>query len=387
VKSLFLSHQHALTAGGGGQQYCTREYHQTFEAAGFQLLDVTFDTDRSLKTRLRRKLRPTVYANLVPATYLTQIAKAINKQQPAFIFCNTYDLIPFARSLKNQVSSQTRLVLLSHGLASVDAIHTTRVDHNGNGVDYGHLRRIPERWMGKMMHVEAESLPYFDHVFCLASFEVEICRWLGARSASWLPRTIPANQFLAWNPTGDRIGCVGTFDHPPNMDGLVRFCQALETLGSKRLRLRLVTRSRAIAMDLRARYSFVDDLGSLEDTDALKAEAATWSAFVHPIFCYAMGCSTKIAIAFSWGLPVLTTAAGLRGYTWREGQVPVFDSPSIMGNAALAALTSSYASGIRNEVVKAARSAPSRKDIVAQIRRDLCTSIGEIDCRALPRWD
>jgi glycosyltransferase involved in cell wall biosynthesis len=369
VKSLFLSHQNALKPGGGGQQHCTSEYHQTFEAAGFELVDVTFDTDRSFMTRLRRKLRPAVYANLVPANYFTQVAEAINEQQPSIIFCNTYDLVPFARRLKNQVSSQTRLVLLSHGLASVDAIHAARVRRNGT--DCGYSKPVPERWIGKMIHVETESLPYFDHVFCLASFETEICRWLGARSVSWLPRMIPNKQVLTWNPTGNRIGCVGTFDHPPNLEGLVKFCQALQVLETNGLRLRVVTRSHAVAADLRAHYSFVDDLGSLEDTNALEAEAATWSAFVHPLFCYAMGCSTKIAIAFSWGLPVLTTTAGLRGYTWSEGNLPLFNSPSEMANAALAALDLSRAIAMRDEVMKAARSTPSLTEVAVQIRRDL----------------
>ena len=115
----------------------------------------------------------------------------------------------------------------------------------------------------------------------------------------------------------------------------------------------------------------MDDLGTLEAPGAAEAELATWSAFVHPIFCHAMGCSMKVGAGFKWGLPVLTTAPGLRGYTWKEGQIPVSNTPAILAASALAMLDPIRAKALREEVMKAVRSAPTLADVAAQVRRDL----------------
>jgi len=219
--------------------------------------------------------------------------------------------------------------------------------------------------------MESAGLPAFDHTFCLAEFEVEICRWLGARSASWLPRTVNAAAPLRWRPIGSRVGCVGTFDHPPNLEGLTLFCRALAGLKPQGVRLRLVTRSHEVAARLAAAFEFVDPLGPLESGVALEAEVATWNAFVHPIFCYAMGCSTKVATAMEWGLPILTTQAGLRGYSWNAGELPIVATAEELAQLALAAMETQYAEGLREAVVRVAAASPTTESVALQIRRDL----------------
>jgi hypothetical protein len=37
-----------------------------------------------------------------------------------------------------------------------------------------------------------------------------------------------------------------------------------------------------------------------------------------------------LARAISWGVPILTTTAGLRGYKWHQGALLVSDEPSAM---------------------------------------------------------
>ena len=369
MKALFLSHEHALTPGGGGQQQCTREYYELLRAAGFELTDVTFATDRALRTRLRRKLRPAPYANLIPEEFFSRVAAVVREEKPEFVFCNLYNFVPFGPRLRKELPPETKLVLLSHGLASVDVVHAGRIVRHGVGAT--HLPRVSDNWMGHMMRVESEGLPAFDHVFCLAAFEVEICRWLGARSVSWLSRTLRTDGCLAWKPRGDRIGIVGTLDHPPNLEGVELFCAALKAAGPGKLRLRVVTHSRAVASDMVERYPFVDYLGPMVAPSAVEAEVATWSAFVHPIFCYAMGCSTKVATGLNWGLPLLTTVAGLRGYAWKQGDLPLLNSPADLARAALTALDPARANALREEVLKAVRSAPTLPELATQIRRDL----------------
>ena len=132
-----------------------------------------------------------------------------------------------------------------------------------------------------------------------------------------------------------------------------------------------MTHSHAVAAEMVGRYPFVDYLGSMVAPGAIEAEAATWSAFVHPIFCYAMGCSTKVATGLNWGLPVLTTAAGLRGYTWRHGDLPVSRSPADLARAAIAALDPLRSNALREDVLKSVRSAPTLPELAAQMRRNL----------------
>jgi hypothetical protein len=85
---------------------------------------------------------------------------------------------------------------------------------------------------------------------------------------------------------------------------------------------------------LARRHGFVDYLGPLND-DALRAEAATWCCFVNPIFVYSKGCSTKLAVALGWGLPIATTRYGARGYLWDEGAIPLADDPTELADLVL----------------------------------------------------
>jgi hypothetical protein len=211
----------------------------------------------------------------------------------------------------------------------------------------------------------------FDHVLCLAAFETEICRWLGARAVSWWPRTFPAAPRLDWRPTGDRVGIIGTLDHPPNLEGAYLFCQAAAKLPRIPFRLRLVTRSAKVASDLAARFNFVDFVGSLEDESCLHKEVGTWSAFLHPIFCYAMGCSTKVAVGVSWGLPVLTTPAGLRGYRFAEDFPATAATPEEMVERVAACVGIEVAEPLREQALKTLTGAPSVQEIGREIARQL----------------
>lgn len=357
MKSLFLSHESHLNPGGGGNQICTREYCDVLAAAGCELKYVAHKTDRSPATRFRRKIFPDRYPKLIPREFLARVREACQKESPENVFCNFSNYLPLASQLRGMLPIQTKLILLSHGLASVDDVHRDRIAEAPYAK--AHLRRLGPSLIGKAMITEMKSLPIFDHVFCLAEFEVSICRWLGARSVSWWPRTIPQGCELDWRPEGSRIGLVGTLDHPPNLEGVFLFCEALAKKGDLVPRLRLVTRSKAVAADLRKRYHFVDDLGSLEDPRTLEAEAATWSAYIHPIFCFAMGCSTKLATGIGWGLPILTTEAGVRGYAWGEGNLLLAADAEEMAQLALKLRDRKTADAAKTQTMKIRSTAPT----------------------------
>ena len=84
-----------------------------------------------------------------------------------------------------------------------------------------------------------------------------------------------------------------------------------------------------------------------------------------------MGCSTKVATGLVWGLPVLTSAAGMRGYSWNDSQLPHWETPAGLARAALDALNREYAYQMREEVLKSLLSAPQIETVALQIKNDL----------------
>ena len=114
----------------------------------------------------------------------------------------------------------------------------------------------------------------------------------------------------------------------------------------------------------------MDFLGRLDDA-ALRAEAGTWSCFAHPMFCYAMGASTKLAVALAWRLPVATTRAGARGYLWKKGVIPFAETPRELAQLALSLLVPEAARAARGEIDAVAESSPSIFDVAADLRAAL----------------
>ena len=113
-------------------------------------------------------------------------------------------------------------------------------------------------------------------------------------------------------------------------------------------------------------------LGQLDDA-ALQAEASTWNGLIHPIFCLPRGSSTKLAGAIAWGLPVLTTPQGRRGYEWQDVALTEVDTPETFV-AATQYLTASGADIVAAAAVaRVAASSPTTVDVAARINTSLAT--------------
>ena len=67
-------------------------------------------------------------------------------------------------------------------------------------------------------------------------------------------------------------------------------------------------------------------LGPMEGAE-VEHEAASWCAFLHPMFCFARGCSTKLATGLGWQIPCLSTESGVRGYDLPSGAVVMAVGP------------------------------------------------------------
>jgi hypothetical protein len=362
IPAIFVTSRNALSPAPGGIQLFTREQMNVLRCANFSLTVIAYDVDRRPATRLRRRLRPRPYANLLPPGLADEVAAARRDTASHFVFLNSTDLAPLAGPLRERMGSgEAVIVLLSVGLDSVDYLHTARARGDASAAD--------ALTLGRQFFAEAQQREAIDHVICLAPFEAEIERWLGARRVEWLPRTVP-NQPLDWRPDPSRLGCVSTLNHPPNEEGLRLFLQEFAGLAPAGVRFRLVGGPASEGRALAARFAHVDYLGPL-DEKALTAEAATWSCFVHPLFCYARGCSTKLAVALGWRLPIVTTAAGMRGYTWREGSVPCAEEPRELAALALRTLEPAAARAVRAQICVAARSAPTLAEVAARLREIL----------------
>jgi glycosyltransferase involved in cell wall biosynthesis len=185
-----------------------------------------------------------------------------------------------------------------------------------------------------------------------------------------VPRTINAN-FINLQPVAGRVGFMGDLSHWPNYFGINEVCKALNKFTVNGVEVRIVGAPERIGAALEQKYSFVKYTGYLNETE-LEKEIVTWSAFLNPVFYYSRGVSTKLAKAFGWGLPVITSSIGCRGYQWKKGN-PIFaESPSEM-----AKLIHDYSTDMstlknkREEVQQMVNSSFSLEDISKNLQKFL----------------
>ena len=310
-----MAFEGSLGSTVGGQQACTRELQQVIRQAGYDLAEVALPSRLSFFNRVRNKLKPLVYPICWPSDAAVCVAEAAKKHQSGTIFFNLIDFLPLAREVRPRVDPGVRLVMLSHGLASADVREINRIARQMPEI----IRRCPLYPLEIVLKKEREYLGDFDQVISLAEFEADLCRELGAKQSAWIPRVIP-NHPLKWKPVEGRLGFVGTLDHPPSMEGMVKVLEAWPRDTGRAVKVRVVSRSRWHGEWLARKFSQVEYLGPMEDGE-VEQEAASWCAFLHPMFCFARGCSTKLATGLGWRIPCLSTVSGIRGYDIPKGSV------------------------------------------------------------------
>lgn len=123
------------------------------------------------------------------------------------------------------------------------------------------------------------------------------------------PRSQPASP--------PRLGFVGVFTHPPNLDGIRWFmkeCWPLIKRVVPDVRLRLI--GKGSDGPLKPQDPDVDGLGFVPDTNE---EIASWSAMIVPLRL-GSGTRLKVGEAFSRKCPLVSTPFGALGYDIRNGQ-------------------------------------------------------------------
>lgn len=313
--AVFVASTGSLSAAAGGQQVCTAELKKVLKTAGFELHETARPYRLGFMARLRHRIRPVPYPKFWKQERIEAIVDLAGETGGKWIFFNLIDFLPVARLVRGRVGRDVRLVMLSHGLASPDVRQINRIAGEMPEI----IGRCPRYDLEAVLKKEREYLGEFDQVISLAEFEADLCREMGARRSDWIPRVIP-EQALEWRPVEGRLGFVGTLDHPPSMEGMVKVLEAWPGDAGSGVKVRVVSRSRWHGEWLAKRFSQVEYLGPL-DGGEMEKEAASWCAFLHPMFCFARGCSTKLATGLGWRIPCLSTASGVRGYELPKGAV------------------------------------------------------------------
>ena len=299
-------------------QWCTREYLETIHSAGITTRNVLYDAPRDWTTRLKRKLFPFPYRGFHAPELVREILKAADNENAKIIFLNNTDAVAMAPALR-AAQPDLKLFFLSHGVEITDVVNNLRIAPETMP---GYQKDC--RWLGKLVKTELIIREALDGVFCLSQEDVAFERWLGSRHVKFIPRQIMPNP-LRLSPIKGRVGTVGSFDHGPNVHGLRLLAKALSA--ESKVELRIVGGPEKIGLSLQDNFKGITYLGRLTE-EGLKKEATSWCAFVNPIFCHARGASTKVATALGWGLPVLTTSMGARGYIWDKNLIPFQETPA-----------------------------------------------------------
>lgn len=360
VPALFVSSRNALEAGGGGVQRCTREYRAALEAAGFALHPIAYDVDRRPATRLRRKLQPQPYRNILPAELATGCITRAEEAGARWIFLNTQEAAPLALELDRIAPGNFHVVALSHGLDSMDYFHEVRLR-------LGRPGRPEEHWLGAQLFAEMQQRRRLAAVLCLSETDRLFEHWIGARHVHVVPRILSETP-LDRHPQPGRAGTVSTLNHHPNREGIVLLAAALTR--HPHVTLRVVGGPEKDGAALARDHANLDYLGPLDDA-ALAREAASWTSFVNPIFCLPKGASTKLAVPLGWHLPVVTTRAGARGYRWDENISPYHDEPHAFATAVARLAEPENFSAAAEQVAALAALSPTLAEVGADIRRFL----------------
>ncbi|HEY1109049.1 MAG TPA: glycosyltransferase [Opitutaceae bacterium] len=364
MKALFVHDRDDLHADiPGGVQLCTREFLEVVSAASGRVALLEVPRASAPGTRLRRKLRLGSYLGYDPAGFGPLLRQAIAAEAPTHVFLNRSELVRLAPIVRQALPSAF-IAVMSHGNQSGDDLYEIA---GPQGRRTG-LSRLAATWqLGLDLVTESwHRHRHLDGVCVMSQEEAVLERWLGARRTLVLPRLM-APAPLDWQPVAGRAGYVGTLDHTPNRAALVSLCEELRH-AAKPPELRLAGGPEAAGRELAARYPFITYVGRLPDA-ALAAEAASWSVFLNPIFWLARGASMKLRQGLAWGLPVLTTEAGRRGYEWREDAVPTTpDLPAAFARRLLAVLASPEAvATARTASLAAARGAPSVTELAGRL--------------------
>ncbi len=361
-KVLFISNRKYVDSHSseGGVKLCTKEYIDLI-ATTFDVLIFPVDLNLTLIYRFKKKLGVGVYDDYAPANYIKQLQNVIEENNIGYVFLNLSNTIVFSRLLKKW-SPHVKIILCSHGNESGDFLHKVVMDEEYKGLK----GLIAQQALGKMLILESIYRNYIDLVLTVSEVELMIEKWIGAKEVKLITRTI-YDHSIALYPLNGRIGFFADLSHAPNLYGIKNVCESLAKLNPEALELRLIGAQKDVGISLAKEYSFITYLGYLNEKE-LEREASTWMYAINPVFYYSRGVSTKLGKALSWGLPVISTKKGMRGYQWKKGEILSCDTADGMADIILThSNNKELHSYYRNQVKDIMLSCPTLLDMMNEI--------------------
>jgi hypothetical protein len=301
----------------GGVSYCTKDFVALLQTK-FEVIIFPLTYNKSLLYRIKAKLGIDIFEDYNPADYKSDLYQCIENNDIKKVFINLSSTADVSRIIKNKYGEHVKTILCSHGIEAGDFLHhTVRFKSLLSKL---HILTSSYR-LGKILKTELSlRLNYFDLVLTVSEVEVAIEKWLGAKKVAFVPRVLTPS-FISWQPVMGRLGFVGDVSHFPNYYGLLKLCEAISNNKSdKEIILRVVGKPCKNLELITAKFSFVQPIGYL-DNDKLIEEAGTWMYYLNLVFYYSKGVSTKLAKGMNWGLPIISTEAGNRGYSFVKGGV------------------------------------------------------------------
>jgi glycosyltransferase involved in cell wall biosynthesis len=366
TKAIFLTHKESLYSEiTGGVQLCSQEFHNILDDdSEISLEDYYVPYTKAIFQRVQIKYGMDNYSVFDVKKEAPTLLSYIDREKIGIVFINMATSVRFAKPIRQKFGSGVKIILLSHGNQSCDFLHLITKPVNQLSAVRKQLNKIR---LGKLIATEAEyRVKWLDGVVTLSETEKQIENWYGAKKASFLPRRL-YKDFLTREHVAGRIGFVGRLDHPPNYQGVIIF---LEELAKQKhnLQIRLVGAPPSYGTKIKKQFPFVEYLGELSDNDLVK-EVASWAFFLNPVWWYSTGASTKLSRAISWGLPIVTTTAGRRGYEWKKGSLLIADSPAEMVTKLMNESKSSDRINYWKEQTEmVAENGPSQDELVQKIR-------------------
>jgi glycosyltransferase involved in cell wall biosynthesis len=368
AKAIFLTHPQALKSEvTGGVQLCSQEFHYIIEHIDdIELQDYNVGYTRSIADRVQIRMGMENYSSFNIKKDIPELLSFIEKEHISLVFINMASLVRYAKPIKERFGSKVKTIMLSHGNNSGDFLHLISKPISSTNALKNLLKKIR---LGLLIATESEHrVKYLDSVITLSETERQIENWFGGKSVVFVPRRL-YDEFLDHQPVVGRIGFVGRLDHPPNLQGVsILFDEMIRQQKQDELEIRIVGAPPEYGEILRKKYPFITYTGELSDAD-LEKEVATWSFLLNPVWWYSTGASTKLAKAISWGVPIISTTAGMRGYEWKAGALLMADSPQKMVEELLAnAKDTQKINYWRDQVRTIAKSGYDVKDLAALIR-------------------
>jgi hypothetical protein len=329
--ALFLTNEIYLdkSKNEGGVRVCTEEYLSLIqELYNVEIFKVCYHISYSYRFKVKFGLN--AYDDYKPEDYIASLELVIREKNIQVVFLNLSNTAPFGKVIKSVFGNKVKVILCSHGNESGDFLHrSTRFQTKNSRI----LNFISSTTLGTMLKKETIFRQNnLDAILTVSPVEEALEKWIGAKHVLMIPRTVE-KKYLTRKPLAGRVGFIGDLSHDPNFYGITELCKSIDQLQDKELlNIRLVGSPESIGEMFAKRYAFVTYLGYM-NSEELQKESATWVYFLNPVFYYSRGVSTKLAKAFGWGIPVITSRLGCRGYVWKQEEPIYAETPTEMALA------------------------------------------------------